>query len=258
MCMHAMQQDSACTVMALVLPTFGKRPQEQGGAPKKRATTTSHATERTSDSAMPPAVPRPPCDTADDATEPTASSQLAEHSRCTGATGGVTEEIAAELEASMTLDDIVTELSLHHSQDAQAITNAARTIMEGKQSEIRSLCKRWDVQRKGKNATGNYGKDRPNATLKQELKTVLIQRTMELKRKSVAAEHDVREAASSNSDATKRTGPEFALQDAVADALQRIRATTQNLPMMARVVDHACSSQTCISHRITTMWRWDI
>ena len=118
MCMHAMQQDSACTVMALLLPTFGKRPQEERGAPKKRATTTGHATERTSESAMPPAVPMPPCDAPDDALEPAAPSQLAEQPRSTGATGGATEEIAAELEASMTLGDIVKELSLHHSQDA--------------------------------------------------------------------------------------------------------------------------------------------
>ena len=89
--------------------------------------------------------------------EPAAPSQLAEQSRSTGATGGATEEIAAELEASMTLDDVVTELSLHHSQDAQAIANAARIILEGKQTEIRSICKSWGVQRKGKNAAGNYG-----------------------------------------------------------------------------------------------------
>lgn len=252
MCMHAIQQDSACTVMALLLPTFGKRPQEERGAPKKRATTAGHATERTSESAMPPAVPMPPCNAPDDALEPAAPSQLAEQPRSTGATGGVTEEIAAEMEASMTLDDVVTELSLHHSQDAQAIANAARTILEGKQTEIRSICKSWGVQRKGNNAAGNYG-NRPVATLKQELKTVLIKRTMELKRKSVSARHDVREAGSSNSDATERTAPEFALEGAVADALQHIRATTQNLPIMARVVDHACNSQACISHRIATM-----
>ncbi len=152
----------------------------------------------------------------------------------------------------MTLGDIVKELSLHHSQDAQAIANAALTILEGKQSEIRSICKSWGVQRKRNNAAGNHG-ERPDATLKQELKTVLIKRTMELKRKSISAKHGIREAVSSSSDATERTAPEFALQDAVADALQRIRATTQNLPIMARVVDHACNSQACISHRIATM-----
>ena len=123
----------------------------------------------------------PLCDAPDDATEPTASSQLAEQSQSTGATGGATEAIAAELEASMTLDDVVTELSLHDSRDAQAIANLARTILEGKQAEIRSICKSWGVQRKGINAAGNYG-NRSDATLKQELKTMLIKRTMELKK----------------------------------------------------------------------------
>ena len=122
----------------------------------------------------------------------------------------------------------------------------------------RKSCKPWGVQRKGKNAAGNYS-NRPDATVKQELKTVLIKRTMELKRKSVAAKHDVREAASSNSDATERIGPEFALEDAVADALRRIRATTQNLPIMARVVDqkHYVYCRGCEKHRGAGYFSYD-
>ena len=54
MCMHALRMDSACTVTALLLPTFGKRPQDERSAPSKRATTTSHATEQTEVAAMTP------------------------------------------------------------------------------------------------------------------------------------------------------------------------------------------------------------
>ena len=35
--------------------------------------------------------------------------------------------------------NVVTELSFHHSQDAQAIAIAARTILDGTQSEIYTL-----------------------------------------------------------------------------------------------------------------------
>ena len=240
--------------MALLLPTFGKRPQEERGARKKRATTTGHATERTSESAIPPAVPMPLCDAPDDATEPTASSQLAEQSQSTGATGGATEAIAAELEASMTLDDVVTELSLHDSQDAQAITNAVWIIQEGKQSEIRKFCQPWGVQLREKKASGKQG-NRPDHILKQELKIVLTKRTIQLKNQSCNSKRDVKDATSPGGTATEHARADFAFEDAVADALQRIKASSPNLQIMARVVDHACHSETCISHRIAAMCR---
>ena len=47
MSMQALRMDLACTAMAFLLPTFGKRPQDQGGAPRKRTTATSLTTEQT-------------------------------------------------------------------------------------------------------------------------------------------------------------------------------------------------------------------
>ena len=46
-CMHMLRMDYACTTMAFLLPTFGKRPQEEGGAARKRTATMSPATEQT-------------------------------------------------------------------------------------------------------------------------------------------------------------------------------------------------------------------
>ena len=56
-----------------------------------------------------------------------------------------------------------------------------------------------------------------------------------------------------------RFGPEFALEDAVADALRRIRATTQNLPIMARVVDqkHYVYCRGCEKHRGAGYFSYD-
>ena len=47
MSMHALRMDCACTAVAFLLPTFGKRPQDQGGASRKRTTATSLGTEQT-------------------------------------------------------------------------------------------------------------------------------------------------------------------------------------------------------------------
>ena len=67
-----------------------------------------------------------------------------------------TEHIAVETEASMPMDDIVAELASQQTDDAQAITSAARIIREGKQAEIRKLCKPWGVQLREKKASGKY------------------------------------------------------------------------------------------------------
>jgi len=261
MCMHAIRMDSACTFMALLLPTFGKRAQDRRNSPRKRATTTSPATEQTSDDAMTPA------------SEPLALSQSTALSQSSASTDSsrlpilpileenreptghaATEHIAVETEASMPMDDIVTELALQQTDDAQAVTSAVRIIQEGKQSEIRKLCKPWGVQLREKKASGKQGY-RPDDILKQELKIVLTKRTIQLKSQSDQSKRDVKEATSPGGTATEHARAEFAFEDAVADALQRIRTSNPNRQIMARVVDHACHSETCISHRIAAMCR---
>ena len=54
MCMYALRADTACTVTALLLPTFGKRSQAQASTARKRSTTASHATEQTEAAAISP------------------------------------------------------------------------------------------------------------------------------------------------------------------------------------------------------------
>ena len=47
MSMQALRVELACTVIAFLLPTFGKRPQDQGSTSRKRSTPTRPATEQT-------------------------------------------------------------------------------------------------------------------------------------------------------------------------------------------------------------------
>ena len=47
MCMQTLRMDCAYTTIAFLLPTFGKRPREEGDAARKRTVTMSPATEQT-------------------------------------------------------------------------------------------------------------------------------------------------------------------------------------------------------------------
>jgi len=219
MCMHVLRMDSACTFVALLLPTFGKRPQDQRNTSRKRATTTSPATEQTGDDATTPT------------TEPVALSQPTEISQSSASTDPMhvpVLPIVVETEASMPVDDIVTELALQQTEDAQAVTSAVRIIQEGKQSEIRKLCQPWGVPLREKKASGKQG-NRPDHILKQELKIVLTKRTIQLKNQSGNSKRDVKDATSPGGTATEHARADFAFEDAVADALQRIKASSPNL-----------------------------
>ena len=49
------------------------------------------------------------------------------------------------------------------------------------------------------------------------------------------------------------TNVHFSIEGAMAEALHRIKSVDGDIEILARVVDHACSSQQCISHRVATM-----
>ena len=98
-----------------------------------------------------------------------------------------TEHIAVEAEASMSMEDIVTELSAHSTDDARDVINAAQTILKGNQKDIRNLCHAWGVQLKSQK------RHRPTETIKQELKMSLTKRALELKRKTDASAGEIAE-----------------------------------------------------------------
>ena len=74
----------------------------------------------------------------------------------------------------------------------------------------------------------------------------MIQRAKELQRQRSTATHRP---------ATELANAEFDFEGAVAEAMNDFDAISNETHIMARVVDHACGSQDCISQRIVAMCR---
>ena len=55
--------------------------------------------------------------------------------------------------------------------------------------------------------------------------------------------------------ATERAETEFHVDNALAETLRSLQAIDTQSPILIRVIDHACSSEHCISHRIVAMLR---
>ena len=95
-------------------------------------------------------------------------------------------------ETTMSMEAIVTALGALPTEDARAVVLAAQLVLNGKQQDIRKLCRPWGVQlTAGK-------RHRPVETIKQELEMSLSKRAMELKAETELAvgaadtEHPVR------------------------------------------------------------------
>ena len=92
-------------------------------------------------------------------------------------------------ETIMSMHAIVVEFSVFSTDNARDLVKAAQAIITGKQEDVRNLCKPWGVRLKAQN---HY---RSMATIKQELKTLLIKRAEKLKNEaepyvgSAASEH---------------------------------------------------------------------
>ena len=144
MCMHALQANCTCTAMALLLPTFGKRPQDQGNAPRKRTAATSPATEQTlrtpADAGASTQDPRnapPPgssCSStvADAATE---HIQLGSTPEAPPGSGAASADVAIT-----SIDDVVSKLALEPEESAGVLCSAARILQKRVQAEVRRLC----------------------------------------------------------------------------------------------------------------------
>ena len=61
--------------------------------------------------------------------------------------------------------------------------------------------------------------------------------------------------------AAESANVEFFIEGAMAEALHRIKSVDGHIEILARIVDHACHSQQCVSHRVATMFgeaKWKI
>ena len=260
MSMQALRMDLACTAMAFLLPTFGKRPQEEGSTARKRTATMSPATEQT---------PGTPTDTKVTVPNSQSSSSMQPSSSAVES-GAATEHTAAGAEITTCMKAIVTEWNTLSTDDARDLVNAAQGLLKGDQKNVRDLCKQWGVQLREKK------RYRPMNTLKQELKIALTERAKKLKSENegsdrgAATEHTEDDARADNalaetprsstkvakeSTATEHASAEFCIETAMDEALRRIKALHGDSEILVRVVDHACSSEQCVSHRIAAMCR---
>ena len=61
--------------------------------------------------------------------------------------------------------------------------------------------------------------------------------------------------APASSAATEHTETEFHIDDALAETLRSLQAIGTQQPILTRVIDHACSSEHCMSYRLVAMLR---
>ncbi len=177
--------------------------------------------------------------------------------------------MGAVAETIMSEQAIVTEFSVFSTDDARDLVNAAQVTLKSDQKDVRNLCKPWGVQLK---AQKRY---RPTETLKQELKMVLTKLAMKLKTESEAAaggvattkhtETEVRAddalaetprssiQGAAESTATDHASAEFCSETVMDETLRRIKAIHGQSEILVRVVDHACRSEQCVSHRVVAM-----
>ena len=136
MSMQALRMDFACTAMAFLVPTFGKRPKEECDTARKRTAAMSPSTEQT---------PSTPTDTK--LTVPNSqSSPSMQPSSSAVESGAATEHTAAEAEITTCMKAIVTEWNTLSTDDARDLVNAAQVLLKGKQNDVRNLCNPWGVQ----------------------------------------------------------------------------------------------------------------
>jgi len=165
---------------------------------------------------------------------------------------------------------IVTEWNALPTEAARDLVNAAQALIKGDRNDVRNMCNRWGVQLREKK------RYRPMDTLLQELKTALTKRAKKLERENeasdrgAATEHtevDARDddalaemprsatQVAKESTATEHASTEFCMETAMDETLRSIKAIHGDSEILVRVVDHACHSEQCVSHRVVDMCR---
>ena len=173
------------------------------------------------------------------------------------------------------LDDVVSKLACECDEFAVVLRNAVLTLQGGTQAEVRNLCSRWNVQLTTKNDNGKYSK-RADRILKSELENTFIAKAKEHFRAKATENQPLQHAltehttpiqlkkgteAPASSAATEHADTEFHMDEALAETLRRLQALGTQRPIWTRVIDHACSSEHCMSYRLVAMLReahWNI
>ena len=144
-----------------------------------------------------------------------------------------------------------------------------KTLQRGVQAEIRNLCRPWGVQLTAKNDNGKYSK-RGDNVLKSELTATFIEKAREHVKAKATETQELQHAATEHAKvmqlkketeapaggaATEHTETQFNIGDALAETLGSLQAIDTQEPILIRVIDHACSSEHCMSSRVVALLR---
>ena len=250
----------------------GKRTKGQEAEPRKRATATSTATGATTcASALDAATQRIAADATVETQQAAASSneglpagQDVDSIRALDATERLAplgsadpEEVIASTAAHAATEHVAAPLKLDSLDDVAAafeplqgdgkqfckVFEASQVLLHGQKDAVHKLCTQWGVKRCANK------QNRQLNTIKLELITAVLT----LARKCWEARENADAVCTDKGDATERATTDVNVNATIADTLRSLRAADANVPIMARIVDHACSSLECISHKVATM-----
>ena len=144
------------------------------------------------------------------------------------------------------MQELVTEFSQWPSEAGREIAHAAQIILTGKSQQIRDLCKGpWEVQRY------EQKKKRPTDSIKEELKVALTKRANQLKMDETRKSNT--ETQYHQRDDIQHATANFCIETSMKETACCLKAIQSDFEFLVRVVDHACSSDQCVSSRIAVM-----
>ena len=197
---------------------------------KKRISRKRPATEQTPGT---PAATQHIAPEPDAATEHIAPASLGSTCEASPGSGDMTIE---------SLADVVSKLASECDESAVALRGAARTLQRGVRDEVRNLCKPWGVQM-GNKIDGKYQR-RDDGVLRSELTATVIEKAREHLRTKATE-------VSAGSAPTTYTETEFDIDERLAETLGSLQAIDTQEPILIRVIDHACSSEHCVSYELS-------
>ena len=159
-----------------------------------------------------------------------------------------------DVDTDNALTDIYQTLATDNNATAKSLCESIRLVKLGTEGEVRGLCEQFDVAKSERNAAGKFGKRSIvaiRAALREKLKEsghrYISNHRTSASSTTTGSGTDVAEQAKSST--------QFDLEHALDDTRNRIKSIRSEKRMMVRVIDHACSSPLCVSHRIVNVMK---
>ncbi len=141
--MHCLYDDYKCVALALLLPTFGKRPKDRPAKPADGAVAPRVGGE---DVAMPAAEPSAPCTVVTEGVAPPAGTDFlgtASSSAC----GSATTPVASATDFRSLAEVAAAFEPLQSEDEFRKLFQTARVLKQLKKDAVHGLCTKWDVKR---------------------------------------------------------------------------------------------------------------